>query len=156
MDKIIYFLLVFLFSILEKSFFNSFLIFGVKPDLVLLLIICYGLNSDSMKSALVGFLSGIIKALVDPQLFGMYLLCYTLAGFFAGFLSEKIYPDKIWVPLIFTFFISIVNVLLNAGLLGLFGYTGSLYLYKSQLFITFYNIIFILPVCCLYDYLFSK
>lgn len=151
MDKFLFFLFIFLFSVLEKTILKGFLIFGAGPDIVLLMVICQGLNTTSRQAVLIGFVSGIIKGLTQPELFGIYLLSYTFVGFSAGIVTEGVYRDKIWVPLIVTFFISAINVLFLIWFLGIFRYIGNFSLYKAQFFSVFYNTILILPVYYFYE-----
>jgi rod shape-determining protein MreD len=144
---LIYFVTVLLLAILQTSFFPEFVIWKIKPDLVLLFAISAGLLKGYREGTLAGILGGIAVGMVSWNPWGIYILGYSLAGFMAGALTEKIESDNIFVPLISSVIGSVIfsAVFIMVSLIFEFFYIETADLY-NLLYFALWNAIFMLPV----------
>jgi rod shape-determining protein MreD len=133
--------------LLQTSFFPQFAITRVKPDLVLLFVISVGLLRGVKEGVVAGALGSVITGLVSWNVWGLYFLAYTLAGFTAGVITEKVEPDNFIVPLM-SGLLGSVGICLIFALLGpsleLFYLTGEDF-YRSLFFVGL-NSAFSIPV----------
>ncbi|MCE1246082.1 MAG: rod shape-determining protein MreD [Firmicutes bacterium] len=143
----IYFVTVAILAVVQTSFFPEFIIWKIKPDLVLLFAISAGLLKGYREGALVGIIGGVMTGLVSWNPWGIYILGYSLAGFIAGALTEKIEPDNIVVPLISSVIGSIIFtvVLVSISLIFEFFNLEITDLY-NMLYFAIWNAVFMLPV----------
>jgi len=92
----------------------------VKPDLMLIVVICLSFIFGTEEGVTVGFAGGLLKDIFSVHLLGINALVKTLIGFIAGVIREKIFSQHLmWVVTIFTFIFTFINnliiyLLLNA------------------------------------------
>ncbi len=95
-----YILLAFLFIVslvFESTLFTYLTVAGVKPDVILILVIFYAMLHGSREGALVGFMGGIMQDLFMGQFIGLNALAKLLTGFIFGALEYKIYKESIFI-----------------------------------------------------------
>jgi rod shape-determining protein MreD len=91
----LYFLLLVLGAlILQVTALHFIVVFGVKPDLVLILVILNGFLRGTREGAFLGFVGGILQDLVSGGYFGMHALTNMFAGFLAGLGEGRLYRDN--------------------------------------------------------------
>ena len=71
-----------------------FKIFGVKPDLMLILVIFFGLFLGSSAGLETGLAAGFLKDLFALDIFWANALVFGVTGLLAGILSEKFYKES--------------------------------------------------------------
>jgi rod shape-determining protein MreD len=71
---------------------------SVKPDLVLILVISYGLLRGVYHGAGFGLLAGLFMDLLSGNVIGIGALVKMAAGFSAGLLEKTIFKDNLLVP----------------------------------------------------------
>lgn len=76
-------LFLFLGVILQSTLFEFLKIFGVKPDLCLMLIIYAAIYRGSLAGMLTGFGAGLLNGFFS-QPFGFHSFIYTVVGYFLG------------------------------------------------------------------------
>lgn len=92
----------------------------IKPDLMLIVVICLSFISGTEEGVIVGFVGGLLKDIFSVHLLGINALVKTLIGFIAGVIREKIFSQHLmWVVTISTFIFTFINnliiyLLLNA------------------------------------------
>ena len=92
----------------------------IKPDLVLIVVICLSFISGAEEGLITGFAGGLLKDIFSVHLMGINALTKTLIGFIAGVIREKIfYQHLMWLVAISTFIFTFINnliiyLLLNA------------------------------------------
>ncbi len=127
-------------ALLETTvLFNRLKIYGLKPDLVLLIVIFASLYRGSSWGALTGFLGGVVEDSFSGGLVGMNCLTKTLVGTFARLPSKWFYIKDLGFQLILTFLLAIFNGLLLI-LLGTF-HTSNLDLIEALKRIPLYGTI---------------
>lgn len=101
-----YFVMAVLFIlslILQSTLFSHLTVAGVKPDLVLILVIFFALLYGPKDGAIVGFIGGLIQDLLFGHDIGMNLLVKTIIGGSFGFLEQRIYKENLFIPMIAVF-----------------------------------------------------
>jgi rod shape-determining protein MreD len=75
-------------------------VFGVVPDLLLLVVITLALVEGPTAGAVVGFAAGLLTDLVATGPIGPSALVLSLVGYFAGSLSASLFAEGWWLPVI--------------------------------------------------------
>lgn len=76
--------------ILQTTLIHSIAIFGVQPDLLIIVLFFMCLKHGVMPGIYVGFFLGLGLDLYSPALLGQNALAMTAIGFFMGFFNEKV------------------------------------------------------------------
>lgn len=87
-------------TFLQVTVLDSLRLFGIKPDLVLILVIFYAFLSSQREGAFWGFVAGLFKDVATGGYFGLNALNHLLAGYLAGVLQTVLYKDN---PFVVTF-----------------------------------------------------
>ena len=128
--------------IIQLTIINSFTIQGLKPDLVLVVVVVIALLKGAEEGVIYGFVSGLLQDIFSTGLLGVNALVKTVMGFICGILREKVFVEHILliVPLV-TLFISIVQNILMFYVLRAFGMEYNLAWSLKQIAIpeAFYN-----------------
>ncbi|MDD4146483.1 MAG: rod shape-determining protein MreD [Clostridia bacterium] len=108
-----YYLTMFLLGglglVLEATLFSQFTIAGVKPDLLLILIIFNCLFQDSSKGGFFGFFLGLFEDLYLGSYIGMNALTKGLTSFLGSRLLQGAFRENLLVPVIAIFLGSMFN-----------------------------------------------
>ncbi|KAF1085628.1 rod shape-determining protein MreD [Sporotomaculum syntrophicum] len=122
MQPLSFLLFVLLAFILQTAAFNYIAIYGIKPDLVLILVILNGFLRGPREGAFLGFAAGILQDLVSGGYFGLNALTKMTSGYLAGLGEGRLYRDNrviaaglTWIctlgaQLVFQFLLLLVNV----------------------------------------------
>jgi len=82
----------------------------VKPDLLLIVVICMSFISGTEEGIIIGFAGGLIKDVFSVHYLGINALVKTLIGYIAGVIKDRIFSQHImWVVAITTFVFTIIN-----------------------------------------------
>ncbi|MEG2405476.1 MAG: rod shape-determining protein MreD [Clostridiales bacterium] len=73
----------------QAEFFSYLTIFGVKPDLLLIIAVAAGIHSGRNNGAVVGAIVGFWADLLIGGTFGIHILTYGLLGYLMGALGQK-------------------------------------------------------------------
>ena len=105
---------------------------AVKPDLMLIVVICLSFLSNSQEGIIVGFVGGLLKDIFSVSLLGTHALVKTTIGYLSGIIRERIfYQHLLWIITIATFFFTFLNNILIYYLLKSF--------YTDYTFITIFK-----------------
>ena len=107
MRYIVLALLGFLGLVLQSTLFNELRIAGVKPDLILILVILFAVFNGSRSGAGAGLLLGLIEDIFLAKYIGLNALTKGLVGLLVGLLEKRTYKDNFIVPILALFFGSI-------------------------------------------------
>lgn len=94
--------------VLQSTLFNFLKVGGVKPDLVLLLVIYFAFTNGPVKGALLGLGLGLLEDFFIGYYFGMNALALLVSGFVAGWFETVMYKENIFIALFVTFFGSLI------------------------------------------------
>jgi rod shape-determining protein MreD len=96
---------VILGTAIQSTWLSTFHLPGqVKPDLILILVISYGLLRGVYHGACFGLLAGLFMDLLSGNVIGIGALVKMTAGFSSGLLEKTIFKDNLLVPALAAFF----------------------------------------------------
>lgn len=82
----------------------------VKPDLILIVVICLSFISSNEEGILAGFIGGLLKDIFSVHLLGINALVKTIICYLSGIIRGKIfYQHLLWLVAISTFVFTIFN-----------------------------------------------
>ncbi len=84
--------------ILQTAVFPHLAVFGLRPDLLMVVVASWGLIYGPREGFLAGLGAGLAQDLLFGQYVGLFALAKTLVGFLAGVVESKIFRQTIWVP----------------------------------------------------------
>lgn len=113
----VYLLLLGVILILQTTVLNTVAITGVKPDLVMLLVVLSGFLLGTREGAFLGFAGGIVEDLFTGSYIGMNALSKMTAAYLAGAAGERLYRESIPIATGVTFFASLAGLTVNYLLL---------------------------------------
>jgi rod shape-determining protein MreD len=99
----------------------QFKLFGVQPDLVLVVAIIVAVQDGPVSGALVGFFGGLLQDLASPQVMGVSALSKALTAFLAGSLKDLFMTYSILLPVLLVFFLSIFELSVHQAVLVVLG-----------------------------------
>jgi rod shape-determining protein MreD len=85
----------------------------VKPDILLIITICWALAEGPAQGALFGFSAGLLEDIFTTQVLGVSAFAKTLIGFFGGELRQRIVSKSVIWPTVIVFFASILQEILK-------------------------------------------
>ena len=108
--------------LIQLTLTNSITILGLKPDLIMVVVVVFSLLKGEKEGTISGFASGLLQDIFSTGLLGINALAKTVIGFTCGILKEKIFYEHILflIPLI-TFIASFMQSILIFLLLRTFG-----------------------------------
>ena len=108
--------------LIQLTLINSITILGLKPDLILAVVVIFSLLKGEKEGTISGFASGLLQDIFSTGLLGINALVKTVIGFTCGILREKIFHEHILflIPVI-TFIASFIQSILIFFLLRTFG-----------------------------------
>jgi rod shape-determining protein MreD len=113
---------VLIISLILQSTLLEHPVLVTKPDLLLVIIVLWGLLRGSREGAQLGFFFGLVEDLFVGKYIGLNLLSKALAGYVAGWGESRFYKENLLLPavglLVATPFFQFVYYLF-AGLGGL-------------------------------------
>ncbi len=116
---------------------------GIKPDLLLILSVCFSLNQGAQKGAIFGFIAGLLEDIFSAAMMGMNALTKTLIAFFVGWYSPNFFKENLIVSVVIVFIASIFHnlaIFILSNLWGLLGNPDWGRLIDVFLFTSLYNI----------------
>jgi rod shape-determining protein MreD len=108
--------------LIQLTLINSIIILGLKPDLIMVVVVVFSLLKGEKEGTISGFASGLLQDIFSTGLLGINALAKTVIGFTCGILKEKIFYEHILflIPVI-TFIASFMQSILIFLLLRAFG-----------------------------------
>lgn len=119
--------------VLQATFFTGFTIAGVKPDLVLILVVFNSLFQGHKEGTLAGFFLGLFEDLYLGRFLGMNALAKGLTSLVSGWLAARTFRENLLVPVLAIFLGTVFNqfvFFVFGNFLG-FNWTWGMFLRKS-------------------------
>ena len=92
---------------------------AIKPDFILIVVICLSFLSGSEEGVIVGFAGGLLKDIFSVHILGINALVKTVIGYLSGILRERVFHQHLlWLVAISTFVFTVINDLLVYFLLN--------------------------------------
>jgi len=98
--------------ILQTTIFSHLRFFGMIPDLVLILTVCFALLRGATEGAIVGFFSGLLEDMFSGQSLGINAISKMLIAYVIGLTEEKVYKENPWVAVVALLVATILDNLL--------------------------------------------
>ncbi len=127
MDKkvivgIMCFILIWLSYLLQINFLNEFELFGVRPNIAIVVTTGIALLSGKIPGMLVGISYGLIYDVMFGKSIGLYILLYGLLGFLLGRYSNGFSKDNklavVYMVAVSTLITETINYLVSMILYG--------------------------------------
>lgn len=148
-QAVIYGVLFLASVVLQSTFFHFFKIGGVKPDLILVIVILSAFFKGERLGAVLGFIYGIFEDLIVGRYIGIQALTKMTAGYAVGVLGKKLFQDNLISPLIAAFIGSIIHGFLYTVVLFCLGFYSAnpIHNFLPVINVTFYNMLISLVIC---------
>ena len=102
-------LLLFLALLIQTSWADTIAVFGVKPDMVLLLLVYVGITGGQIEGTVFGFASGFLLDVYDPQAMGINTLANSVVGFTVGYSAIGVVSEDIRAQAVIIFLASLLR-----------------------------------------------
>ncbi|MGP1432997.1 MAG: rod shape-determining protein MreD [Catonella sp.] len=130
------FIMMIILYLLQTTIFNKIAIAGIKPNILIILVVFIGYKYGKIQGMIMGFFMGLFLDLTESDYIGYYALIYLTIGYLVGF-SDKLYTSE--------------SVIIPMGLVGLSDFvlnflifvTG--FLLRNRLDLPYYMMKIILP-----------
>lgn len=123
--KVILFLAIVAGFLIQVAVAPHVQLFGVKPDILLVLAIVVAIQDGPTAGATVGFFGGLLQDMISPTLFGVSALVKTIAAYMAGLFKDMTITYSVMLPLVITFIMTFFEqalLILSIAILGQEGF----------------------------------
>jgi rod shape-determining protein MreD len=105
-------LFIILALFLQTSWTDAISLWEIKPDLILLILVFVGITSGQIEATILGFLSGFMIDVYNPEWMGLNALSNSLIGFAVGYSRVGIVAEDIQVQATVLFIASLIRDLI--------------------------------------------
>lgn len=98
--KIVMIVMIIICFILQCSVFPAISIASVKPNLLLILPVAFGLMRGKREGMFMGFFGGLLMDLFFSNVIGFHALVYTYIGYLNGYCYRIFYDDDVKMPIL--------------------------------------------------------
>ncbi len=99
--------------ILQTTVIKYIAIFGVKPDLLLIIVVYLGFKRGSLTGEISGFFGGLLEDAFTGNLIGINALAKTIIGYIAGLAKGKLAFENIITQVAITFLATLIGVIVS-------------------------------------------
>jgi rod shape-determining protein MreD len=100
---------ILIITVVQSTVLDYFRVFGVKPNLLVVFIICFSLiRGDMTEGAAVGFFAGLAQDMVTGKVLGLYSLLGMFLGLVLSSVNRRLYRDNVIVIIFFTLIASAI------------------------------------------------
>ncbi len=92
-----------LVSIIQATLVQYISILGIKPNMILIMIISFSLSREYMEAGVIGFFAGLLLDILTGKMIGLHTLLGMYTGLLVGNTKEKFFKDSYIVTIFFTF-----------------------------------------------------
>lgn len=104
----VYTLYILTVAVLQSTVLDYIKVYGVKPNLLLVVTVSVALLHGSVKGASIGFLTGLIQDALSGKVMGFYSLLGLYLGLIIGFANRRLFKENLLVMIFFTFVSTLV------------------------------------------------
>lgn len=87
-------ILVVVTVLVEATWLGLIRIQGVMPDLILLLVVYFGINQGEERAMTTGLVGGVLQDVAGDTGLGHHVLCLVIVGFLIGQISHRLITDN--------------------------------------------------------------
>lgn len=124
MTTLIFLLIAVAIAVLETTLLSGFLIFGGRPDLLLIITTYYAHRYGVHRGQIGGFIVGLIEDSLSASPFGFFALVRMAHSGLIGFTKGNVSGDAVITPVVLTGIAGIIRTIMIAILTGLFSIEG--------------------------------
>jgi rod shape-determining protein MreD len=149
--RLTFFVVLVLSLLIQLTVAPEISIGSVKPDILLVVTICWALLEGPGQGALFGFTGGLLEGIFSTAVLGVSAFAKTLVGYFSGELRQRVISKSVVWPILIVFFGSILQELIRFAawtMVGLeerppfsFGIIAGLALYNALITLVIYPVI---------------
>lgn len=107
--------------IIQTTLLVDLFINGLKPDLLLIIVVLTSIILGKHHGVTIGFFSGLLEDLASGTFFGLNTLVKMLIGFIFGSIEQQVFKEHKLLPLIAMSIATVLNYLLSLLLLFFLG-----------------------------------
>ena len=105
---LLYTLCILILLLLQSTLLNYAKIYDVKPNLLIIFVICIALLRGNVEGGVVGFFAGLSLDMLFGKYIGFYALLGLYLGITVGSVNRRLYRENFIVVILFTFVGTIV------------------------------------------------
>ncbi|HAA74447.1 TPA: rod shape-determining protein MreD [Candidatus Latescibacteria bacterium] len=109
-------LLIALALLIQTSWTHGIAIAGIRPDVVLIIVVYIGIRSGQLEATVFGFVSGFLLDVYNPEFMGVNALANSVVGFAVGYSRASIVAEDLRVQALALLIASLVHDILYFGL----------------------------------------
>ena len=110
MKRLIYIIIIIsLGFLLQTSFSDIFLLFGVRPDFLLIIVVLLSPSFSLTSSGLLGLVCGLLQDAVGIFRLGTNGLTKSIIAVSVNLVAHKIYPNRIEIQFAILFLATLIN-----------------------------------------------
>ena len=134
--------------VLQSALMPRLAFHGASADFLLLFAVSFGFIRGMRLGVLMGFLVGLMQDLLTGTFFGMNIFTKMLAGFIAGLLSDRVFKEQMFLPVVSSVVAAVASYFILARLMLLLGYRFNLIENAQYMLVPFilYQLVFSYPV----------
>lgn len=106
---------------LQVAVVPFFSIGGVKPDLLLVVVVCAALLGGAQRGAVLGAGAGLLMDLASAHTTGVTMLAKMVTGYMIGLAEQQVFKENVFLPMFALLVATVVHGLLFFGVLFLLG-----------------------------------
>lgn len=125
-------LIIIIVLLVQSTVFGRMNIFGVRPDLAMLILIFIAAGAEPAESIFYGFFIGFIQDVYTPEYLGFNTLTMSLIGFSLGIVKETLTVENYLVKTLVTLVACIFHDLLYLSLYTIFDFSLLLKLFLKN------------------------
>lgn len=123
--------ILFLSLTLESTLFDQLTFYGVKPDLLLVLVLFYGLFRGSISGAKLGFFYGLAEDLLLGRFVGLNAATKMLVGYLIGLGERRFFKNNLILPILVVFGGTLLSHFMYTLLFSLISGYGQFILFRQ-------------------------
>ena len=100
--------------LLQTTVLSYLVVFGIKPNILLVVFVILATQNGSFVSQIVGFILGLVVDMVTTAPLGYHAFSFSLAGYLFGLGSGKVYFDPLMIPALVGLLVTIYDTLMGA------------------------------------------
>lgn len=140
-------LLIIMTLVLQATLVPLIAIKGIRPDLLLLIVVFSALLLGKDQGVGMGFFAGLLQDLASGNIFGLNILSKIATGYFAGSMERKVFKEKALLPVLAIILATIFNSSLKLLILFILGYHLNFFKELINVFyLLTYNVVLAIPL----------
>ncbi len=115
------------FVLIQTTLLSKITIFGVTPDIAMIILVCISIRNGSMVGQISGFATGILEDLLSLSPLGFHCFIKTATGFLFGLFRGSVFIDPVLIPLLIGVIATVFKGLVASFLSIFIKFPGTIY-----------------------------